>query len=502
LALPRLASAALPPVVAMCAQTRGPVAAGPHATVEVSNNESSGNAELRLTVNVPFELLSMSDAELDVGPSRVKLQGPAPACEEVCISLPEGFALDPEQAAARYSKKKRQLTITSPLSMEQPSSAAASCEAAPSPAPRVATAPAEAPLPMPAAPQPLRPSGPASAAPTESMASGTAEEDDDDDDMPPPLEASRSAPCKPASSLPDLKEAAAANLSADGLPESEHSNEAAAALMEKALAAREQKRKETEEARRTSDLAASGGLKKGFLSGGKTKKRTTKKAVASRDVEEIPFITGFADPEAARRESLKLPEVQRMFVEQSSKKLKEDNSWVTPQLIQALASRPDLSKAMSDPKIQEAMALMQSDPEAAKKKYKEDSEVTSFLKDFTGLMATHFEVLGKEASSTPQKLPSSPAESPKPIEAPIAGLDLAAKPPPATTRPPSNGHKTGLPIDDPEVMRTLQDPEVQSLIAGIKAGRPFELHELGQSNPKLLMKVKILLDSGLLAMEH
>merc|ERR1712130_664637 len=104
---------------------------------------------------------------------------------------------------------------------------------------------------------------------------------------------------------------------------------------------------------------------------------------------------GAADPEAARRESLKLPEVQRA-IQQSTQKLKEDQSWVTPQLLQALSARPDLSKAMSDPKIQEAMQMMQSDPEGAKKKYKNDPEVTKFMTDFTGLMATHFEVLGKQ----------------------------------------------------------------------------------------------------------
>jgi hypothetical protein len=314
------------------------------------------------------------------------------------------------------------------------------------------------------------------------------EDDDDEDDMPPPLEASRSAPCKPSSDA-DLRGTAA-----PALLEAEESNEAAAALMEKALAAREKKKKETDEARRTSDLASGGAMKKGFLSGSKAKKQAP---LRRPETEDIPFISGAADPEAARRESLKLPEVQKMFVEQSSKKLKEDNSWVTPQLMQALGSRPDLTKAMSDPKVQEAMALMQSDPEAAKKKYKDDPEVTSFLKDFTGLMATHFEVLGKEAPSKPAKTSTAPSEAPKAIPAPVTGLDLAAKPPPVDTR---SLPKTGLPTDDPVVMNALMDPEVQSLIQAIKAGHPFEMHALGRSNPKLFMKVKILLDNGLLAM--
>merc|ERR1711869_81204 len=105
--------------------------------------------------------------------------------------------------------------------------------------------------------------------------------------------------------------------------------------------------------------------------------------------------------------------------------------------MKALGSRPDLTKAMSDPKIQEAMQLMQTDPEAAKNRYKDDPDVTAFTKDFTGLMATHFEVLSKEAPSNPPKSEPvpAPAKVQEAISAPITGLDLAAKPPPAVARP-------------------------------------------------------------------
>merc|ERR1712066_939321 len=98
---------------------------------------------------------------------------------------------------------------------------------------------------------------------------------------------------------------------------------------------------------------------------------------------------------------------------------------------------------------------------AAKTKYKDDAEVTKFLKEFTGLMATHFEVLSREAPNAP-KGASQPSEAQKAIPAPITGLDLAAKPPPA----------------------------VKPLIGALRAGQPFEMRELGQSNPRLFMKVK------------
>lgn len=493
------------------------MAAGPHASVEVVNNSISGRAEVRLTIDLPFELQSMADAQLDVGSTCVRLRGPDPASEEVCAPLPNGFVLDAEEAAAKYSKKKRQLTITSPH--KQVATMAADATKSPPASlcvatPKVQAAPAALVAESRAAPvaaaamEATRPTATAATPATElrppaaKAASPPAQDDDDDDDdMPPPLEASRSAPCKPASDIASgLREAASSDLAPESLPAAEETNEAATALMEKALAVREQKRKETEEARRQ---ASGAGLKKGFFSSGKGKAPKSEKA---KEPEDIPFITGSVDPEAARKESLKLPEVQKAMFLQQSQKLKEDTNWVTPQLMQALASRPDLSKAMGDPKIQEAMQLMQSDPDAAKLRYKNDPDVTKFMKEFTGLMATHFEVLSNQAPNPQQSSPASstattapPAQAQKAIHAPLAGLDLGAKPAPAVAAPASKGGM--LPTDDPKLLALLQDPEVMHLIAGIRAGQPFEMHELGRRNERLFQKVRVLLDNGLLAMQ-
>eukprot|EP00913_Durusdinium_trenchii_P011369 g10680.t1 len=71
-------------------------------------------------------------------------------------------------------------------------------------------------------------------------------------------------------------------------------------------------------------------------------------------------------------------------------KLKEDQSWVTPQLMAALQSRPDLLKSLSDPKIQEAMKLMQTAPGEAQRRYQDNAEVTQFLKDVTSDIADMF----------------------------------------------------------------------------------------------------------------
>merc|ERR1712194_414204 len=122
--------------------------------------------------------------------------------------------------------------------------------------------------------------------------------------------------------------------------------------------------------------------------------------------EDIPFISGYANAEDARRESLKMPEVQQAL-KQGMGKLQSDTSWVTPNLMQAMQSRPDLMAAMSNPRIQEAIQLMQKDPQGAHVKYKDDPKVMDFLKAFSGLMATHFDVLSKEEGTKPKPASSS-----------------------------------------------------------------------------------------------
>merc|ERR1719387_20682 len=103
-------------------------------------------------------------------------------------------------------------------------------------------------------------------------------------------------------------------------------------------------------------------------------------------------------------DSLRLPEVQAA-IKQGTEKIKTDKSWVTPQLMQALSSRPDLMAGLSNPDVMEAFSLMQKDPGQAKKKYANNPEVTKFLTEFSKLMATHFEVLGSQAPS-PSPSPS------------------------------------------------------------------------------------------------
>lgn len=535
----------------MCTTTRGPVAAGLHATVEELET-AGGPRELRVVVSVPFQLQSMADADLSIAAASLCLRGPAETGgQEVTIDLPAGFLLDPDLASAKYSRKKQQLVITSPSKVVQPvpprpgspasapepvaQAAAAAVAAAAGEVSRggYPTSPASPPAPAvertapERAPQPSQVTGYSSSWDADVAgyrAPAPEEEDDDDDDLPPPLEATRTvaAPTPSAAAPLVANTAAAVALDAGGKePEqeaAEETNAAAELMMQQAVAAREAKQKKTEESRRNADLAKSGGLKKGFLSGGKSSKSSgsasAKKAAAASNGsaqrskaadDDIPFIKGSADPEAARRESLKLPEVQKA-IRQNTEALKKDQSWVTPELMKALQSKPELLKGLSNPIVQEAISLMQSDPEAAQRKYSSNPEVSGFLHEFSGLMATHFDLLGKDEKAKPKAPPSAAAApSISTMEAAWA-LEDSIGGSPATPAPLYTGN---LPADDPvtkalsdpKVSEAFQDPEVQQLLAELRAGRPLEMRELCRERPQLFGKVKALLDAGLLNLQ-
>eukprot|EP00927_Polykrikos_kofoidii_P065413 TRINITY_DN61169_c0_g1_i1.p1 TRINITY_DN61169_c0_g1~~TRINITY_DN61169_c0_g1_i1.p1 ORF type:complete len:526 (+),score=111.02 TRINITY_DN61169_c0_g1_i1:103-1680(+) len=516
------------------------VPAGPHAFVRAM---PTGNCEFEVTVEVPFELRSISEASLDISMDVLRLQGPGGTSETVEAPMPRGFRLDPERAVARYSRKKRQLTVVSPneaaklVPTPPPISAPSSQASAASPtgtpvvspsqsaptfnltqnAASVTSAVAGASASHSVSATPARATGFSGGQGTEELKNTTekvkekddedkneeaGEEDEDDDDLP-PLEAARSRPAAPLQRNSAVEDKVVEAESSEG--GYHETNEAAEALMGKALAARERKKKETEESRRKADLTGSGCLKKGFLSGGggKSKKRSDcdrnggePPSGSTTPAKDVPYIAGVANPEEARQQGLRFPEVQAA-VRQNINKLKEDNSWVTPQLMQAMQSRPDLLRGLSNPRIMEAVGLMQTDPLEAQRRYSSDPEVTKFLNEFSGLMATHFDVLSKEAPASQSKNVGATSSQLAPSTLPQNLKGASGQPAVA-----SSGGSEAIVLDDPRIQEAFADPEVQQLIAELRAGRQLEIRELGSANPRLMHRIKVLLDAGLLSMQQ
>mmetsp|Transcript_52825 Transcript_52825/g.115469 ORF Transcript_52825/g.115469 Transcript_52825/m.115469 type:complete len:556 (-) Transcript_52825:222-1889(-) len=516
--------------------------AGDHATVEVLSD-----GQLQLILNVPFELPSMSEAELDISAALVVLRGPASLGKpEVSAPLPKGFELDPDQAMAKYSKKRRQLSIVSPNrgtcaeGRESPkvagTGAAASAAAVAAATGSRGTAEATNSAATTAAPD---------SPPAAPMMNGTSHAHGQQAD----LVDSAASDARPdnTSAAVEASSSAAESLATPSAPKvvdwqtEPEVNDIAQQMMMKALAAKDKKKKQTEEDRKSSNMSSGGGLKKGFLSGAKISKSKPSNGKEKKE-DDIPFI-GFSgnSAEDAKRNSLKFEEVQQQL-QQGTEMLKNDQSWVTPQLMAALQARPDLQKAMQDPKVLEAIGLFQTDPTLAQQKYKNDPEVSKFMKEFMSLMATHFSVLGAQADST--KKPQSQGESSS------KKASSAPAPPPSTSReivlPSSNttgepaleelgfapvprGSKTAplnmtrptqpeklsseeltrnldpndplaKALSDPRVADAWQDPEVQKVIQEVRAGRQLEMREFARDNPRTFMKMKYLLDAGLMGM--
>jgi hypothetical protein len=121
-----------------------------------------------------------------------------------------------------------------------------------------------------------------------------------------------------------------------------------------------------------SDLKPSSGFKKGFLSGGGSSSsgRASKSTAKRADSDGLHTLKADA---AAKTKSLELPEVQSKLEAEKAEAAKVGANggpaWMTPELLQKIASKPILRKAFTDPKCQAAMTELQTNPEAAMRKY-------------------------------------------------------------------------------------------------------------------------------------
>merc|ERR550534_746162 len=147
--------------------------------------------------------------------------------------------------------------------------------------------------------------------------------------------------------------------------------------------------------------------------------------------------------------------------------------------------KPHIMKGMTDPRIQKAIEMMQKDPEGAKITYKDDPEVQEFFKEFSALMATHFELLGK-SPPTPNVLPGAPKEpSIKTSTSPSDIIQPVEKTAPTPAEMP--------PGVDAELVEVMQDPEIQQLIHVLRT-QAVDINVFLAKRPHLFPKVKMLID--------
>ena len=249
-----------------------------------------------------------------------------------------------------------------------------------------------------------------------------------------------------------------------------------------------------------------GGLKKGFLGGAPASAKASKPAAKS-STADLPEIK--ADKQQ-KKKSLELPEVQQQIAEEtaahSSAKAAaggQDNSWVTPDLMKKIGANPILRKAFTDPRCQEAMTALQTNPQEAMKKYGANAEMREFLQAFMKLMGDHFTELAdkQDAAAGKGKGKGSAAATPPP--AGVATRETATQPliaPAKSAEERQAEAAVEAAMRDPEVVAILQEPQVQALLGKLQMGQSHELDIAMRRDPSLVAKLRKLSQAGLIGM--
>jgi len=88
---------------------------------------------------------------------------------------------------------------------------------------------------------------------------------------------------------------------------------------------------------------------------------------------------------------LEIKEVQDNMGSLKDQILKNQGQWMTPDLLQNVQKNPKIMEYMNDPEVMQAVNMMQSNPDEAKKRYGKNPKVMEFYKMFGGLMGNHYE---------------------------------------------------------------------------------------------------------------
>lgn len=134
------------------------------------------------------------------------------------------------------------------------------------------------------------------------------------------------------------------------------------------------------------------------------------------------------------------------------------DEWCNANLLNAIAQKPSLMKYFMDPRFADAIQLMQKDPEKFVQIYGKNPEFNDFIKEFSSIMATHFNKIGDDKQAM---------------------------------QPPM----------DKEVEKIISEPKVKAVIEKLQREGKLDVYEI-QRDPELSMKIKILIDKGFLKLQR
>jgi hypothetical protein len=137
--------------------------------------------------------------------------------------------------------------------------------------------------------------------------------------------------------------------------------------------------------------------------------------------------------------------------------INKKDEWMTQDLLMKFAQKPHMLKYFMDPRFAEVIQLMQKDPKTAVEKYGYIPEFNEFIKEFSGIMAEHFEKLGQGKSNN-QSI-------------------------------------------DKEVDEILKDPKIIPIIYKLQSEGKLDI-ELIQKDEYISKKINILIDKGYLKLQN
>jgi len=197
---------------------------------------------------------------------------------------------------------------------------------------------------------------------------------------------------------------------------------------------------------------AFGGMKAGFFSNAnKPKPAAQPKKEEKNDIIEV---------KATKKDSKVLDEVQQAMKVNETLADKK-NEWMTPDLLSKIAANPKLTKLFTNPEYMQGITMMQKDPKGAMERFGGNPEFRELLLEFSKIMGSHFDVMGKQAAEKEAK-------------------ENAAKQPPR----------------DPKAEAILQDPKVQYLIQCLQKNPKLDFRMVMNSDPELAQKISYLIDKG------
>ncbi|KAJ7385646.1 hypothetical protein OS493_013671 [Desmophyllum pertusum] len=233
-----------------------------------------------------------------------------------------------------------------------------------------------------------------------------------------------------------------------------------------------------------------GGFKKGFLTNPKPRKGNP--VPSSKSVKkdaDIPVIRP-KNPEE-KTKGMEIPEVQEAM--KSTIPSLENKDWITEDLLKKIESNPSLAKLLMDPMFTAALSQVQTDPMKAVAMLESHPEMQKALQDFSGILGDHFTSLPGSSSAGMKPTTSNSQEN----NIGLSERSSTRQQPPVPPSPDDEAKMREI-LSDPEVMKVLQDHQIQRLLTLMKTNPEAAQLEVKNATPETRAKIQKLVDVGLL----